>query len=135
MDFWTSETAVCGTNSDCLVEKRENVSAAFFLSVEFQNTGYFAFRFYRASFPDGTQRPRGLPLYIEFLRDTQQLGRGVVVGTPNWEAFLEQNKQGFALDWVDRPDFLAEYPTTMTRVEYIDQLFMRVGVTPMQQAE
>ncbi len=133
LDFWTSETAVCGTNSDCLVEKRENVSAAFFLSVEFQNTGYFAFRFYRASFPDGTQRPRGLPRYIEFLRDTQQLGRGVVVGTPNWEAFLEQNKQGFALDWVDRPDFLAEYPTTMTRDEYIDQLFMRAGVTPTQQ--
>lgn len=133
LDFWTSETSVCGTNSDCLIEKRENVSAAFFLSVEFQNTGYFAFRFYRASFPDGTQRPRGLPRYIEFLRDTQQLGRGVVVGMPNWEAFLEQNKQGFALDWVDRPDFLVEYPTTMTRDEYIDQLFMRLGVTPTQQ--
>ena len=133
LDFWTNQTAVCGSNSDCLTERRENVSAAFFLSVEFQNTGYFAFRFYRASFPDGTPRPRGLPRYLEFLRDTQQLGRGVVVGTPNWEAFLEQNKQGFALDWVDRTDFLAEYPTTMTRDEYIDKLFVRLGVTPTQQ--
>ncbi len=77
--------------------------------MEFQNTGYFAFRFYRASFPDSTPRPRGLPRYLEFLRDTQQLGRGVVVRTPNWEAVLEQNKQGYALDWVDRPDFLGEY--------------------------
>lgn len=133
LDFWTNQTAVCGSNAACLADKRENVSAAFFLSVEFQNTGYFAFRFYRASFPDGTQRPRGLPRYTEFLRDTQQLGRAVVVGTPNWEAFLEQNKQGFALDWVDRTDFLAEYPTSMTRDEYINKLFSRLGVTPTQQ--
>ena len=63
LDFWTNETAVCGSNSACLVERRENVSAAFFLSVEFTNTGYFAFRFYRASFPDSAQRPRGLPRY------------------------------------------------------------------------
>ncbi|MFN2513049.1 MAG: Calx-beta domain-containing protein [Pyrinomonadaceae bacterium] len=133
LDFWTNETEFCGFNATCLVERRENVSAAFFLSVEFQNTGYFAFRFYRASFPDSTPRPRGLPRYLEFLRDTQQLGRGVVVRMPNWEAVLEQNKQGYALDWVDRTDFLGEYPTSMTRDEYIDKLFMRLGVTPTQQ--
>jgi hypothetical protein len=132
LDFWTNETSVCGTNSACLVERRENVSAAFFLSVEFTNTGYFAFRFYRASFPGSSQRPRGLPRYLEFLHDTQLLGRNVVVGIPNWEAFLEQNKQGFALDWVDRPDFQAEYPTALTRDEYIDKLFLTLGVMPTQ---
>lgn len=130
LDFWTNETEVCGSNRNCLVERRENVSAAFFLSVEFQNTGYFAFRFYRASFPDSTPRPRGLPRYTEFLRDTQRLGRGVVVGTPNWELNLEQNKQGFALDWVDRTDFLAEYPLALTRDEYINKLFSTQGVVP-----
>jgi hypothetical protein len=130
LNFWTNETSVCGSNGACLVERRENVSAAFFLSVEFQNTGYFAFRFYRASFPDSAPRPRGLPRYMEFLRDTQRLARGVVVGTPNWEAVLEQNKQGFALDWVDRTDFMAEYPTSMTRDEYITELFSTLGVTP-----
>ncbi|MCM3906077.1 MAG: hypothetical protein ND866_30705 [Pyrinomonadaceae bacterium] len=130
LDFWTNETAVCGSNAACLVDRRENVSAAFFLSLEFQNTGYFAFRFYCASFPDSTPRPRGLPRYFEFLRDTQRLGRGVVVGTPNWESLLEQNKQGFALDWVNRTDFLAEYPTSMTRDQYIDKLFLFLGVTP-----
>jgi hypothetical protein len=46
---------------------------------------------------------------------------------------LEQNKQGFALDWVDRADFIAEYPTTMTRDEYIDKLFLRSGATPTTQ--
>ncbi|HET6648029.1 MAG TPA: Calx-beta domain-containing protein [Pyrinomonadaceae bacterium] len=132
LDFWTQQTEICGSNSDCLIERRENVSAAFFLSVEFQNTGYFAFRFYRASFPNSVARPRGLPRYTEFLRDTQQLGRGVVVGSPNWEATLEQNKQGFALDWVDRSEFLAEYPLVLVRDQYIDKLFTTLGVTPTQ---
>jgi len=131
--FWTSEITACGTNADCINQKRNNVSAAFFLSVEFQQTGYFAFRFYRASFPSSSQRPRGLPRLLEFLRDTQQLDRNVIVGQQNWEANLEQNKQGFALDWVDRADFVAEYPTTMTRDEFIDKLFARSGATPTQQ--
>jgi PKD repeat protein len=130
--FWTNELTACGTNANCIQEKRNNVSAAFFLSIEFQQTGYFAFRFYRASFPDTNQRPRALPRLLEFLRDTQQLDRNVVVGQPNWDASLEQNKQGFALDWVDRSDFLAEYPLTMTRDEFIDKLFARSGGAPTQ---
>jgi hypothetical protein len=128
--FWTDQINSCGNDANCRAEKRVNVSAAFFLSIEFQNTGYFAFRFYRASFADNAQRPRGVPRYLEFLRDEQTLQRNVVVGQPNWEAFLEQNKQGFALDWVERADFVAEYPTTMTRDEYIDKLFTRSGATP-----
>ena len=130
LDFWTNETAICGSNTDCLLDRRENVSAAFLLSVEFQNKGYFAFRFYRASFPESALRPRGLPRYIEFLRDTQRLGQGVAVGLPNWEVVLEQNKLAFGLDWVDRPDFLAEYPLSLTRDEYIDKLFSTLGVMP-----
>jgi hypothetical protein len=129
-NYWTSQITGCGNNQSCLDEKRTNVSAAFFLSIEFQNTGYFAFRFYRASFTDNAQRPRGVPRYLEFLRDEQKLQNGVIVGQPNWDAVLEQNKQGFALDWVDRADFIAEYPTTMTRDEYIDKLFTRSGATP-----
>ena len=131
--FWTDQITSCGNNASCRDEKRTNVSAAFFLSVEFQNTGYFAFRFYRASFPDNAQRPRGVPRYLEFLRDEQTLQSNVVVGQTNWETVLEQNKQGFALDWVDRSDFIAEYPTTMTRDEYIDKLFTRSGATPTTQ--
>lgn len=131
--FWTNEITSCGNNASCINEKRTNVSAAFFLSIEFQNTGYFAFRFYRASFVNSAQRPRGVPRYLEFLRDEQTLQRNVVVGQGNWEANLEQNKQGFALDWVDRADFLAEYPTSLTRDEYIDKLFARSGATPTTQ--
>ena len=131
--FWTDQIVSCGNNAACIDDRRTNVSAAFFLSIEFQNTGYFAFRFYRASFPNSAQRPRGVPRYIELHRDEQKLQNNVVVGQPNWEAFLEQNKQGFALGWVDRADFIAEYPTTMTRDEYIDKLFLRSSATPTMQ--
>lgn len=131
--FWTNEIASCVSDASCIAEKRTNVSAAFFLSVEFQNTGYFAFRFYRASFPDSAQRPRGVPRYLEFLRDEQTLQRGVIVGQTNWEAFLEQNKQGFALGWVDRADFIVEYPTSMSRDAYVDKLFASSGATPTVQ--
>jgi len=131
--FWRNEIVSCGTDAHCIEVKRSNVSQAFFLSIEFQNTGYFAFRFYRMSFLNSAQRPRGLPRYVEFLRDEQALQRGVQVGQPNSDFVLEQNKQGFALDWVDRPAFIAEYPTTMTRDQYIDQLFARAGTTPTAQ--
>jgi hypothetical protein len=131
--FWVNQITSCGNNAGCRDERRTNVSAAFFLSIEFQNTGYFAFRFYRASFVDAAQRPRGVPRYLEFLRDEQKLQNGVVVGQTNWEAVLEQNKQGFALDWMDRSDFIAEYPTTMTRDQYIDQVFARSAATPTTQ--
>jgi hypothetical protein len=131
--FWTNEIASCVNDASCRDEKRTNVSAAFFLSIEFQNTGYFAFRLYRASFPDSAQRPRGVPRYLEFLHDEQTLQNGVVVGQANWDAFLEQNKQGFALGWVDRADFIVEYPTTMTRDAYLDKLFAVSGAAPTVQ--
>jgi hypothetical protein len=55
--------------------KRVNVSGAYFLSIEFQETGYLVYRFYNAAL----NRSNGLPRYVEFLKDTQSVGRGVVV--------------------------------------------------------
>ncbi|MGI8837157.1 MAG: PKD domain-containing protein [Pyrinomonadaceae bacterium] len=128
--FWENQIASCGSNAACIDDRRQNVSAAFFISIEFQNTGYFVFRHYRASFLESAQRPRALPRYAEFLRDTQEIGRGVVVGQGNWEAQLETNRQSFARRWVQRADFIAGYPESMSRDEYINQLFARSEVTP-----
>ena len=52
--FWTNEITSCGTNQPCIDAKRINVSAAFFLSIEFQNTGYLVERLYKASYGDAT---------------------------------------------------------------------------------
>ena len=68
--------------------KRVDTSAAFFLSIEFQETGFLAHRLYRASF-------NRLAHYREFVRDTQEIGRGVVVNSPGWEAQLATNKAAF----------------------------------------
>lgn len=128
--FWESQILNCGSNAACIDDRRQNVSAAFFLSIEFQTTGNFVFRHYRASFLETAQRPRALPRYAEFLRDAQEISRDIVVGQSGWEAQLESNRQKFARSWVQRADFIAEYPESMTRDAYVNQLFQRSGVTP-----
>ncbi|HYE16276.1 MAG TPA: Calx-beta domain-containing protein, partial [Pyrinomonadaceae bacterium] len=131
LQFWSNDIELCpAADQQCRQARRANVSAAFFLSIEFQRTGYRVIRFYRASFPDTPQRPRALPRYREFLRDTQELQRGVVVGQGNWQQKLNENLLAFAREWVQRPDFLAEFPAEMEADEYINKLFANSGVTP-----
>jgi hypothetical protein len=127
--FWISQITSCGANAACVDNKRTNVSQAFFLSIEFQQTGFYVFRFYKASFTDSASRPRGLPRYREFLRDTQEIGRGVVVGQGAWEAQLESNKQEFARRWVQRPEFVAEFPPSMEFDAFVAKLSANSGVT------
>ncbi|MBA2525785.1 MAG: hypothetical protein H0V18_08390 [Pyrinomonadaceae bacterium] len=132
LSFWTNEILSCGLDAGCIEVKRINVSAAFFLSIEFQQTGYQIIRTYKSTFSDRAQHPRGFPSYREFLRDTQEIGRGVVVGQGNWELQLEQNKLEFARRWVVRPDFIVRFPAGMDAAAYVDQLFSISGVTPTQ---
>ena len=49
-DYWVGQFSACGTDARCFEEKRIHVSAAFFLSIEFQRTGYFVHRLYRSSY-------------------------------------------------------------------------------------
>jgi hypothetical protein len=67
--------------------------------------------------------------YREFLRDTQEIGRGVVVGVAGWEAVLEANKRAFTLRWVQRPDFIAEFPESMGFDAYVAKLAANSGTT------
>ena len=68
--------------------------------------------------------------FNEFLPDTQQIGRGVIVGQTGWEQVLENNKQAFFADFVTRSQFTAAYPTTLTPTQFVDGLFAKAGVTP-----
>ena len=34
-----------------------------------------------------------MPGYLEFVRDTQSVSRGVIVGEPNWEQTLNENRE------------------------------------------
>ena len=87
--FWTNQITECGTDQACVEIRRINVSAAFYVSIEFQETGYLVYRFYKASYGNIS----GLPVpvrFIEFLPDTQQIGQGVIIGQPGatscWKA-------------------------------------------------
>ena len=127
--FWTNQIASCGSDAQCLEIKRINVSAAFFLSIEFQETGYLVYRMYKTGHGNFSNAP--VPVrYSEFVADTQQLGQGVVIGQPGAEQKLEANKQAFALDFVLRLRFIQDHPTSQTPGQFVDALFANAGVTP-----
>jgi hypothetical protein len=128
--FWSNQIVSCGTNQTCIDLRRINVSGAFFLSIEFQQTGYLAYRTYKAAFGN---LPGGAPVPVrfeEFLPDTQMIGQGVVVNAPGWELLLETNKVAFFLDFVSRLRFRNDYPTSMSPAEFVDTLFTKAAVTP-----
>jgi hypothetical protein len=122
LKFWMGEIEQCGADARCREVKRIHVSAAFFLSIEFQQTGYLVYRTYQAAF--GT----GEALRAEtFLKGTQEIGRGVVVGQGEWQAQLAANQQGFFSDFVLRPEFLTAYPTTLAPAQFVDALNANTG--------
>ncbi len=121
--FWTHEIEQCMGDAQCREVKRINVSAAFFLSIEFQETGYLVYRMHRSSF--GTP-----PAFAGFTNDAGQVGQDVVVGRSGWEQQLAANKAAFAEAWVQRPAFLAEFPAGMDAQAYVTKLFQRAGVNP-----
>jgi len=65
--------------------------------------------------------------FEDFMRDTQEIGRGVVVGPPGWAAKLEANKQAFALAFVSRIKFRTALPAQLTPAEFVDALNARAG--------
>jgi hypothetical protein len=135
-DFWTGQISNCGSDPGCNDAQRVSVSASFFLSIEFQQTGYLVERIYKTAYGDATgtstlgsahQLPVPIVRYDEFLKDTQKIGQGVVVLQTGWEQALETNKQAYASAFVQTNRFSATFPTTMTPAEFVDQLNKNAG--------
>src|SRR5437870_1041895 len=95
LDYWSNQqiNTPCVTDQTCIYNRRVDVSAAFFISPEFQQSGYYVYRFYAGTL--GRQ-----PSYAEFTPDRLQ-----VIGGAN----LEASKAAFADAWVLRPAFLAKH--------------------------
>ncbi|HSP63587.1 MAG TPA: ice-binding family protein [Pyrinomonadaceae bacterium] len=109
---WTDTINNCAQgDASC---DRVHVSEMFFRSEEFQQRGYFVYRFYSTTFG---QKPD----YAAFAPD---LGR--VSGFLTSDQ-LEAAKTAFANDFVNRPAF-APY-ATMTNAQYVDALSQTAGVT------
>ncbi|MDX6695214.1 MAG: hypothetical protein QOF02_2817, partial [Blastocatellia bacterium] len=110
LDYWTSQITDCGSNASCVNIKRTDVSAAFFVEQEFQQTGFFLYRFTKAAL--------GLrPAYTQFALD-----RGKLVVGPG----LEASKEAFAEQFVQRPEVVARYGASSTCAMFTDALIQSV---------
>jgi subtilisin family serine protease len=128
-DFWSNEIAQCGADPACLQFRRTNTSGAFFLSIEFRDTGYFVYRLHKAAYGDLAGKP--VPVrYEEFMPDTQRIGEGVVVNSQGWQDRLAANRAAFLRDFVAGARFAQAYPASLTPAQFVSALFTNAGVTP-----
>jgi hypothetical protein len=131
LNFWKNEIDSCGQDAVCREVKKINVSAAFFLSIEFQETGYLAYRIYKVAYGDATSpNVAGTVPVIrlgEFLPDAQRIGRDVRVNVGDWEQQLESNKNAYALGFVQRQRFINAFPVSMTPASFVDKLDQNAG--------
>src|SRR5205814_3465969 len=130
-DFWANQILTCGSDAQCTEVKRINVSAAFFLSIEFQQTGNLVYKMYKAGFGNLPNKPVAVDR-APFLADTRQIQSTpaqVIVGQGNWQAQLETNKQAFALAFVQRAAFQTQH-SGQTADAYVQSLFANTGASP-----
>jgi hypothetical protein len=141
--FWKDQIDSC-TTQECRQIRRINVSAAFFKSIEFQETGYLVERLYKVAYGDaaGTSTLGGthqlsVPIVRlnEFLADTQQIGRGVIIGSPGADLLLESNKQALIAEFVQRSRFKSVYPDSMTPGAFVNELSAKAGPGVLSNAE
>jgi subtilisin family serine protease len=118
-NFWSDQILECGGDAACIERRRINVSAAYFLSIEFQQTGGLVDGLYRASYDRR-------PFYAEFIPDTEIVARDVIVGRGDWARQLESNKQAFVDAWVQRPAFRAVYDG-LANDAFVDRLISHTG--------
>jgi len=141
-DFWISQTipdpcAAGPTQGECIQGRRDNTSGAFFLSIEFQETGYLVERMYKVAYGDnitatstlGGAHTLSVPIIrrSEFLPDELEMSNGVVIGQPGALQQLENNKVAFANDFVSRARFTTAYPGSMTNAAFVDALNTNSG--------
>ena len=113
LDYWSGQLRTCGSNPDCLNTRRMEVSAAFFIAQEFQDSGLFIYDLYQGAL--GRR-----PAYAEYSVDRRK-----VVGGPT----LEAKKAAFATSFVECSEFIEQYPLTMTADVFVDALLRRAQQT------
>lgn len=100
---------------------RVHVSAGFYLSLEFQGRGYWAYRYYEAALGR-------LPLYKEFIPDMQRVGGAQ---SPEQEAAA---KDQYMNDFVQRTEFKNLYDA-LNNSGYVDKLEQVSGTTISNKAD
>jgi len=114
LDYWTNRITSCGSDLTCVRGRRNQVSAAFFIETEFQDSGFFVYRLYKGSL--GTQ-----PTFQQFIMD-----RSRVVGGSN----LQQDRLALANDFVTREAFVTRYPNGISPEQFVNKLFDTSALFP-----
>ncbi|MCM3904633.1 MAG: DUF4214 domain-containing protein [Pyrinomonadaceae bacterium] len=142
-NFWVNEITACGSNATCIALLRNNTSGAFFLSIEFQQTGYLVERLYKVAYGDGTgtstlggSHQISVPIIrrSEFQPDSLDISRDVVVGQSGWPQVLEANTVAFINTFVGRSRFITAYPAGMSALDFVNTLNTNAG-NPLSPAE
>ncbi len=126
-DFWTSLITQCGNDQVCIRTKRIDVSNAFFYELEYQQTGSYVYRLYRAAFgnnqpfpnPDNSNPAEANKLvsYAAFTPD-----RARVVGG----ASLAQAQLDLSTAFVQRAAFISSYASGLDGPAYVDALLATI---------
>jgi hypothetical protein len=126
-DYWSSQITQCGADQTCVNNRRIGVSNAFFFELEYQQTGAYVFRLYRAAFgnnqpfpnPDtsNTTEAKKYPSYAVFSKD-----RAKVVGGSG----LAQSQLDLANQFVQRAEFLSKYPASLDGTQFVDAVLANI---------
>jgi hypothetical protein len=126
--YWASQITGCGSDQACIKRKRLDVSNAFFYELEFQQTGAYVYRLYRAAYgndqpfpntdPGNLVEAKKIPSYNVFATDRAN----IVAGTNQAQGQLD-----LANAFVQRLEFLTKYSPSLTGPEFVDALLARVS--------
>ena len=121
--FWSGQFTGCDNDPLCIFDKRVDVSNSFFYELEFQQTGAYVYRLYRASFgnsqpfpnPDSSNQAEAnkIPSYSKFKADRQQ-----VIGGSN----LAQLQLALATNFVGRTEFTNKYDPGLSPGQFVDAI-------------
>jgi hypothetical protein len=89
------------------------------LLIEFPRTSFFVYRLSKLSYAR-------LPRREDFMVAMRTLGRGVFVGSPNWETQLSTNQTSLVNDWIQSGEFRTLYESK-SNAELVDVLMRNTG--------
>jgi len=133
LDFYVPILEGCNPNdAECIRYTRGALSANFFRSPEFQAKGSLVMYLYMISFG---QRPVSVaelndsskverPHYAEFMADV-----GAITDPADRNGPDPAKKAAFLVAWVQRPEFIALYPNSLTNAQLATALGNKAGVT------
>lgn len=136
LGFWINEITSCPAGDQiCVNERRIRVADSFFFENEFQQTGSFVFRLYRAAYGDDQPFPNpdagnpALPFYPSDPNFRKHF--------PSFEKFradrslidvlqLAQTKQALANAFVQRAEFTNKYSVGLSPQQFVDALLATI---------